>query len=235
MYGFVAALLLVAFIAAIVLTVIIYKRYVGSVGGGLRIDPRDQRTWGPFLNFDTLIIDKVLKALYIFNAIFLAFALCVLAIGMLFEGFGQFMAFLCVAVIALVAGELLLRLGYELIMMTIVIARNTSAIKRKLCQDEVADEDGISSLTPGSAPVSEPAAEPAYVYVPLVAEPAPTPAPEPAPTPAPEPVAAPEPAAEPAPVAPINELGAAVSSCPQCGAAVTSSDKFCSVCGFKLQ
>ena len=223
MYGFVAALLLVAFIAAIVLTVIIYKRYVGSVGGGLRIDPRDQRTWGPFLNFDTLIIDKVLKALYIFNAIFLAFALCVLAIGMLFEGFGQFMAFLCVAVIALVAGELLLRLGYELIMMTIVIARNTSAIKRKLCQDEVADEDGISSLTP------------AYVYVPPVAEPAPTPAPDPAPTPAPEPVAAPEPAAEPAPVAPINELGAAVSSCPQCGAAVTSSDKFCSVCGFKLQ
>ena len=195
MYGFVAALLLVAFIAAIVLTVIIYKRYVGSVSSKLRIDPRDQRTWGPFLNFDTLIIDKVLKALYIFNAIFLAFALCVLAIGMLFEGFSRFLAFLCVAAIALIAGELLLRLFYELIMMTVVIARNTSAIKRELCKDEVADEDGISSLTPEPAVFS-------------VVTPEPDPAPEPEP--------------EPEPVAPTcPQCGATVSPddkfCTSCG------------------
>ena len=90
MYGFAAALELVAFIASIVLTVMGYKKYVGDDGGLSRIDVRDQRTWGPFLRFDTLIIDKVLKALYVFNAIFFALSMCVGAIAMLSRGFGAF-------------------------------------------------------------------------------------------------------------------------------------------------
>ena len=207
MAGFAAALMLVAFIASIVLTVMGYKRFIGTTTT-LRVDPRDQRTWGPFLNFDTLIIDKVLKALYMFNAIFLALATVVGVIALLSQGFGAFVAGIIGGAIAIIVGELILRLTYELIMMTIVIARNTSEIKRAMVGGEVADADGISSLTSepapayaAAAPQSAPApAEPAYTYVPPapVAPVAPV---EPIAAPAPEPVAAPEPAPMPEPVA----------------------------------
>ena len=135
MYGFVAALMLVAFIASIVLTVIGYKRFVIGSDSKLNIDPRDQRTWGPFLNFDTLIIDRVIKALYMFNAIFLALATVVGVIAALFAGFEEFLLAVLGGAILLAVGELLLRLFYELVMMTVVIARNTSAIKRELCKE----------------------------------------------------------------------------------------------------
>lgn len=242
MVGFAAALMLVAFIASIVLTVIGYKRFVG-ITPTLRIDPKDQRTWGPFLNFDTLIIDKVLKALYMFNAIFLALAIVVLAIAALSEGFGAFVAALIGGAIAIVILELLLRLGYELIMMQVVIARNTSEIKRHLVGGEEADADGISPLSTEPAYVAAPApvapSAPAYAPAPAPAAPAPAPVPAPvpvpAPAPAPEPVPAPEPELAPEAAPEAEPEVSAQLTCPVCGAPINAGDKFCAVCGAKLQ
>lgn len=215
--AFFGALILVSFIASIVLTVMGYKRYVHD-GSSLRFKPQDKATWGPFLRFDTLIIDKVMKALYLFLAIFIALAFASGVIASLFDGIGTFLAALIAGAIFLVVVELLLRVSYELIILTVVIARNTSEIKRAVCGGEAADADGISSPNP-SAPAhpfqAEPAVPAAYTTYTAV------PAPQPAPTPVPD-----QPAAQPAPQQP--------AVCPACGTVVAPGSKFCGVCGHQL-
>ena len=71
MGGIFVTLLVIAFIAAIVLAVAGYRKYV-SDGTEQPFRLKDPGTWGPFLRFDKLVIDKILKALYIFCAIFTA-------------------------------------------------------------------------------------------------------------------------------------------------------------------
>lgn len=203
--------ILVSFIASIVLTVMIYKRYIHD-GSAPRFKPQDKATWGPFLRFDTLIIDKILKALYLFNAIFVALLIISLTISSLFGGIESFFSTLIGGAISLAVLELLLRVGYELIMLTVIIARNTSEIRRTLGGGEAADADGISSPSP-SAPAyasqTGPAAPVAYT----------TYAAPPAPQPAPAPV-------QPAPQQP--------ALCPSCGTAIEPGSKFCGVCGHQL-
>lgn len=220
--AFFGALIFVSFIASIVLTVIGYKRYVHD-GSALRFKPQDKATWGPFLRFDTLIIDKVMKALYLFLATFIALAFASGVIASLFGGIGVFLVSLITGAISLVVVELFLRVSYELIMLTVVIARNTSEIKRAVCGGEAADADGISSPSP-FAPAypfqAEPAAPAAYTA--YTAVPAPQPAaPQPTPTPVPD-----QPASQPAPQQP--------AVCPACGTTVAPGSKFCGVCGHQL-
>lgn len=215
--AFFGALILVSFIASIVLTVMGYRRYLRD-GSPLRFKPQDKATWGPFLRFDTLIIDKVMKVLYLFLAIFVALAFASGVIASLFGGIGVFLATLIAGAILLVVVELLLRVGYELIMLTVVIARNTSEIKRTVCGGEAADADGISSPSPSAPPYPFQAAPAAPVaYTTYEAAPAPQPAPAPVPD---------QPATQPAPPQP--------AVCPACGAAVAPGSKFCGVCGHQL-
>lgn len=238
LFGFGAAegvLILVAFIAAIVLTVMGYKRFI-SDKNELHLSFKDKESWGPFLRFDILLIDKILKALYIFNALFVLFACASVALSSLSFGFGAFLGSLVGMALLCIVLEILLRVGYEFAMLNVMIARNTSDIRRKLFSDA-----SSAPATPAPTPTPSPAP---------VAPVAPAPAPEPAPASAPEPVPTSEPdafetapttvldrsnqaPADPAPVAP-TEVAPKASFCPNCGAPVEPGDHFCGECGHKL-
>ncbi|MGO5212150.1 zinc-ribbon domain-containing protein [Parafannyhessea sp. LCP21S3_E6] len=238
LFGFGAAegvLILVAFIAAIVLTVMGYKRFI-SDKNELHLSFKDKKSWGPFLRFDILLIDKILKALYIFNALFILFACASVALSSLSFGFGAFLGSLVGMALLCVVLEILLRVGYEFAILNVMIARNTSDIRRKLFSDA-----SSAPATPAPAPTPSPAP---------VAPVAPAPAPEAPVASAPEPVPTPEPdafetapttvldrsnqaPADPAPVAP-TEVAPKASFCPNCGAPVEPGDHFCGECGHKL-
>ena len=238
LFGFGAAegvLILVAFIAAIVLTVMGYKRFI-SDKNELHLSFKDKKSWGPFLRFDILLIDKILKALYIFNALFILFACASVALSSLSFGFGAFLGSLVGMALLCIVLEILLRVGYEFAILNVMIARNTSDIRRKLFSDA-----SSAPATPAPAPTPSPAP---------VAPVAPAPAPEAPVASAPEPVPTPEPdafetapttvldrsnqaPADPAPVAP-TEVAPKASFCPNCGAPVEPGDHFCGECGHKL-
>lgn len=238
LFGFGAAegvLILVAFIAAIVLTVMGYKRFI-SDKNEFHLSFKDKKSWGPFLRFDILLIDKILKALYIFNALFILFACASVALSSLSFGFGAFLGSLVGMALLCIVLEILLRVGYEFAMLNVMIARNTSDIRRKLFSDA-----SSAPATPAPAPTPSPAP---------VAPVAPAPAPEAPVASAPEPVPTPEPdafetapttvldrsnqaPADPAPVAP-TEVAPKASFCPNCGAPVEPGDHFCGECGHKL-
>ena len=238
LFGFGAAegvLILVAFIAAIVLTVMGYKRFI-SDKNELHLSFKDKESWGPFLRFDILLIDKILKALYIFNALFILFACASVALSSLSFGFGAFLGSLVGMALLCIVLEILLRVGYEFAILNVMIARNTSDIRRKLFSDA-----SSAPATPAPAPTPSPAP---------VAPVAPAPAPEASVASAPEPVPTSEPdafetapttvldrsnqaPADPAPVAP-TEVAPKASFCPNCGAPVEPGDHFCGECGHKL-
>ena len=143
----------VAFIASIVLTVILYRRYA-KVPGSRLVNLTDKSTWGPFLRFETLLIERILKVLYIFSMVFVPLALLAAALSSFAMGFGAGMAALVGAIVATLLGEIGIRLVYEAIMLNVVIARNTSDIKRAMGIADPMDADGISSPAPNMTPPS---------------------------------------------------------------------------------
>ena len=213
--------LLIGFIAATVLAVVVYRKYA-SDGNEQPLSFKDKSTWGPFLRFDKLVIDKILRALYIFCAIFTAFFFLALVLASLADGIGAFLITLIMCVILCLIIELLERVSFESVMLSVIITRNTSDIKGML----------------GSRPTSElPPAGPApqAPFQPAPEAPA-QPAPEPPVAPA-QPQATPDqPAPAPAPETASTEQAAPAAGgfCPVCGAPVQPGSHFCPECGKKL-
>ena len=239
-------LMFIAFIAAIVLTVMGYKRFI-SDKNELHLSFKDKESWGPFLRFDILLIDKILKALYIFSALLVLFGCAAGALSSLSFGFGAFLASLVGMALLCILLEILLRVGYEFAMLNVMIARNTSDIRRKLFSDASAAPAAPTAPAPAPAPV---APAPVVPVAPAAPAPAPEAAPEAPVAPEPEPAPTPEPdafetapttvldrsdqaPADPAPVAP-TEVAPKASFCPNCGAPVEPGDHFCGACGHKL-
>lgn len=213
-------LMFIALVAAIVLTVMGYKRFV-SDKNELHLSYKDKKSWGPFLRFDILLIDKILKALYMFNALLVLFGCAAGALSSLSFGFGAFLGALVGMIILCIVLELLLRVGYEFVMLNVMIARNTSDIRRKLFSDAPTKPAAPASPAPEAPVAPEP-------------EPAPTPEPDAFET-APTTVLdrSDQAPADPAPVAP-TEAAPKASFCPNCGAPVEPGDHFCGECGHKL-
>lgn len=211
-------LMFIAFIAAIVLTVMGYKRFV-SDKNELHLSFKDKESWGPFLRFDILLIDKILKALYIFCAIFTALFFLAIVLASLVDGIVAFLVSLIMCAILCLITELLERVTFESVMLSVIVTRNTNDIKEMLrnrpaSQLPPAEADPVPPVEP-VAPAEKAPEPPA----PKASAPQP---PEPEPAEAPE---APEPS-EPTPHAP--------SFCPECGTPVEPGSHFCRECGTKL-
>ena len=201
------ALLFIAVIVTVVLTVMIYKRYISSSNVKL-IDFQDPRSVAAFLRFDTLLIDRILKALYLFNAIGLPVFGFAISLGVCFVDFGSGLATLFFMAVGVLVGEVLLRLMYEAAMLRVVIARNTIAIKRALGVPEEASGDDILDTT----------AEPSVTSSEFVSQ------------------NAVMPEVDYAPNQLTSQAADGTPHCPNCGAPITRTDaKFCGCCGYQFR
>lgn len=152
-----SALSLVALIAAIVLTVVGYYRFIRE-DAGPQFRLGDTRTWGPFLRFDTLLIDKILRTLYLFTALLTAFLSLAVVLSAIALGFGAFMGLLVAMTLICLLLELLLRVGFESAMLRVITARNTAEIRRHLT-----GEDGTAPSPSQPEPPRGPSAFSSFV------------------------------------------------------------------------
>ncbi|MDR0861765.1 MAG: zinc ribbon domain-containing protein [Oscillospiraceae bacterium] len=136
-----------------------------------------------FLHFKKLLAEVILRVLYVISAC----VITMVAVGSLIAG--QFVAFLVV----LIVGNVASRLGYEFMLVILLICKNTADISEKL----------------GGASSSIPFADPIDPIVPQPAPPPPPPAPASAPVPVPPEHKCPTCGAE---------VDADAAFCPQCGA-----------------
>lgn len=109
------ALLIIAIAAAVVIYVLFLdkeksKSYTGFV-----------RKLYEFLQFDTFLLEKILKIAYIFTAIYLTLS-AIATIG----------TNIILALVMLVFGNIVLRVIYEFLMVTYKICTNVSEINKKL-------------------------------------------------------------------------------------------------------
>lgn len=216
--GIFVTLLVIAFIAAIVLAVAGYRKYVND-GDQQRFSLKDSSTWGPFFRFDKLVIDKILKALYLFCAIFTAFFFLAIVLASLANGIVAFLVSLIMCAILCLIIELIERVTFESVMLSVIITRNTTDIKGMLSRRP-------ASQLPPSGPAPVPPTQPVAPAAPVAeASASEVSALEPAHS---DPTSVPEPPAEskPAPSTP--------SFCPECGTAIQPGSHFCPECGKKL-
>ena len=94
-------------------------------------------------NFDALLIDKILKFLYIFSTFFV-----------IFEGFAILIMGSAIGLLVMLIGPFLIRLFYEMIMMMVILVKHVAEINRK-----------VKNENPG-APAEDLSTAPAEPYAP---------------------------------------------------------------------
>lgn len=133
----------IAFIAAIVVTVIFYRKFI-SVDNVYKT-PGVKGDWGPFFRFEHLIIENILKVLYIFTASLIAFE-CAASIITSFFGFmydaGAAFGGIIFFLILFVVLEIINRLWFEFSLLTVLIWKNTSAIRKSVAADDASSNAG---------------------------------------------------------------------------------------------
>jgi hypothetical protein len=167
-------------------------------------------------------------------------------------GVAGFLAALVGQIILVAIAELFNRIVYEAVMLGVITARNTIAIKNKLEGNEKADASGAASPAPDPAPVAPVAPAPAAPAAPEVPVTPVTPAATETPVIAEAPITSDAPEASVAseaeaadPTAVMPEVVSADQSesdgkgfdghfCPFCGAEAAPDSHFCGSCGRKL-
>lgn len=204
-------LMVVALVASIVLTVIGYFKYARIPGSKL-IDVKDKDAIGPFLRFDTFLIERVLKILYMFFALFHAFSCVATLISSFVVNFLMGFVMVFVMAIVLVVGEILIRITYESRMLRIVIARNTTEIKQQLGGGSPSNASAMFDGAPtgGQGAGLAPSVSPAHRGAPSA------------------------PQAQPSGWGSLQAGGSPSASftiCPNCGARLQAGSRFCGACG----
>lgn len=146
----------VAFVAAIVVTVLFYKKYI-AVDNIHKVQPSQalkHHDWGPFFRFEHLIVENILKVLYIFFASLIAFESAAFILSSLmgiFSDPGAVLFSIIFILIICVVLEVVTRLWFEFSLLTVLIWKNTSAIRKTVSKGE--PESVPNAPVPG-APVS---------------------------------------------------------------------------------
>ena len=141
----------IAFVAAIVVTVLFYKKFIAV--DNIHKVPGLKHDWGPFFRFEHLIIENILKVLYIFAACLIAFECAASIITSLFSIMydpGAAIAGIIVMLIVCVVLEVLNRLWFEFALLTVLIWKNTSAIRKSVAGP--AEYNQNTSYTQPSSP-----------------------------------------------------------------------------------
>lgn len=112
-------------------------------------------------NFKYLLLEKILKVLYIFFTLFcIGFGFFGLFSGVstynLWTGESSFSSFALEGLLIMIVGPVVIRLSYEGLMMFILIVKNVIQINNKLGTAGTDNE--------GSAPAQETPAEPEYIF-----------------------------------------------------------------------
>lgn len=204
-----AALSFVAFVAAIVCAVLLYRKYV-SAPGTPRTAPGAKRDFGPFLRFERFWSEKILIALFIYNMCLIAFESVAAAVSLLFMiAFSPAGVLLGLVVVALVfaVSEVLNRLFYEFVMLIVKMWRNTQDIRDRLEKVRPAVPSVPGGAGRAEASPEDSSARAARPSAPAAAQPA-----------------------APAPAVPSGSPAEQAWVCPSCGAH-NRQGVFCAQCG----
>lgn len=147
------SLTFIAFVAAIVCTVLLYRKYVYSFDKAqLKSAKHD---FGPFLRFEKFWSEKILIVLFIYNMCFIAFgsaAAVISLLSMLSYDIGSVFFGILTVVVIFVLGEVFNRLFYEFFMLIVKMWRNTQDIRSAIVGYDALETAPASS---GSIPVSD--------------------------------------------------------------------------------
>ena len=153
----VTVLFVVATIVVLICTVMIYVQYCKTND----TTPNGQGwDWRGYLNFDKLSIAGVLKFCYIFCALeTCVIGVCVWVAATVSSGVEGFFVGLLCALIIVALYELMIRVIFELMILQVKIAENTSALRagmetRGAAAGRTAPLSGTSSATPQGVPAA---------------------------------------------------------------------------------
>lgn len=233
--GTALTLLFLGFIAAIVVTVVFYQKFISE--GKVAKIPGMKHDWGPYFRFETLIIEKILQVLYIFTACLIAFESAALILSSLFTlAYAPLETLIGIIIIAIVCVvlEVLNRLGFETTMLNILIWKNTAVIRKTVTGDSsgqpVMVGDGPAPRPSEPAPSARPVTPTPSVQHASVAS---------SPTPHYQAAQPTEPVSHPAASAPQASAAQPTApseskewTCPSCGSH-NKIGSFCGQCGTK--
>ena len=111
-------------------------------------------------SFKSLLIEKILQALYIFTTLGCIFS----GFWLLFSGqrdwYGDFHSTALIGLLFIVAGPIIARLAFESLMMFILLVKNTIAINNKLKAAPLNKSEDDADENPIIEPIPEPEPEP---------------------------------------------------------------------------